>query len=92
MRNKAPTTLTVYFERQSGTPISYVSSLDLNGDGFAGNDPIYIPTNARDPNEIKLGSMTAAGVFTPDTAAASAFEKFITGQKCLTSQRRAPKC
>jgi hypothetical protein len=86
-RRRAPTEITMYFERQSGQPISYVSGQDLNGDGFAGNDPIYVPTNARDANEIKLGSMTAAGVFTPDTAAQTAFENFINGQPCLNAQR-----
>jgi len=86
LRNKAPTTMTVYFERQSGTPITYISSLDLNGDGQA-NDPIYVPKSATDPNEIKIGSMTAAGVFTQDAAAAQAFENFVTGEKCLNEQR-----
>ena len=87
LRNKAPTTMTIYFERQSGTPITYVSSLDLNGDGFAGNDPIYVPKSATDPNEIKIGSMTSAGVFTQDAAASQAFESFISSQKCLDTQR-----
>jgi hypothetical protein len=87
LRTKAPTQFTVYFERQSGSPITYVSSLDLNGDGQAGNDPIYVPTSATDPNEIKIGSMNSAGVFTQDAAAAQAFDSFISSQKCLDTQR-----
>jgi len=86
-RQRFPTELNFYFERQSGSPISYTTNQDLNGDGYNGNDPIYVPTNARDANEIKLGSMTAAGVFTPDTAAQTAFENFISGQSCLSAQR-----
>src|SRR5207249_3710052 len=52
-----------------------------------GNDPIYVPKNAVDPNEIKIGSMTSAGVFTQDVAAATDFEKFIASQPCLVEQR-----
>jgi len=86
-RRKAPTDITFFFERQSGTPITYTAGLDLNGDGSNTNDPIYVPTNARDANEIHLGSMNAAGVFTPDTAAQTAFESFINKQDCLSAQR-----
>jgi hypothetical protein len=87
LRRRMPTEVNFYFERQSGSPISYTASPDLNGDGFAGNDPIYVPKNATDPNEIKIGSMTPAGVFTQDAAAAADFEKFISGQPCLNAQR-----
>jgi outer membrane receptor for ferrienterochelin and colicin len=85
--HKYATSVTLYYEGISGTPISYVSSNDLNGDGFSGNDPIYVPKDATDPNEIKIGSMTAAGVFTQDAAAAQDFNKFISGQECLNKQR-----
>ena len=84
LRNKAPTEVNFYFERQSGSPISYTASPDLNGDGFAGNDPIYVPKSATDPNEIKIGSMTAAGVFTQDAAAAADFDKFINASRAST--------
>jgi len=87
MRQTAPTELTFYFERQSGQPVTYVSNQDLNGDGYNGNDPIYVPKDARDQNEILLGSMTSAGVFTPDTAAQTAFENFVSSQPCLNAQR-----
>ncbi len=86
-RRRFPTEVNFYFERQSGSPISYTTNQDLNGDGYNGNDPIYVPTNATDPNEIKIGSMTAAGVFTQDAAAAQAFENFINIQPCLNEQR-----
>jgi len=84
----APTDVSFYFERTSGPPVTYVSSLDLNGDGFAGNDPIYVPKNATDPNEIKIGSYNAAtNTFTQDASAAQAFDSFISGQPCLNAQR-----
>ena len=87
VKEKFPTDVTFYFERQSGQPVTYVSGLDLNGDGFGGNDPIYVPKSAIDPNEIKIGTMSAAGVFTQDAAAAADFDKFISGQGCLNKQR-----
>jgi hypothetical protein len=86
-RQRFPTEVNFYFERQSGSPISYTANLDLNGDGYNGNDPIYVPRSALDQNEIKIGSMTTAGVFTQDVAAAQAFEDFIQKQPCLNAQR-----
>jgi hypothetical protein len=85
---KAPTDISFYFERTSGPPVTFVSALDLNGDGFGGNDPIYVPTNALDPNEIRIGSYNATtNVFTQDVAASQAFESFIASQPCLNAQR-----
>ena len=59
---------------------------DLNGDG-TNNDPIYIPKDATDPNEFKIGSQNAAGVFTQNAADAKLFNDFISSQKCLNDQR-----
>jgi carboxypeptidase family protein/TonB-dependent receptor-like protein len=82
------TDVTLYYEGTAGFPIDYVAQNgDLNGDGFNGNDLIYIPKNATDPNEIKIGSQNAQGVFTQDVAAAQAFEKFISDNNCLNEQR-----
>jgi len=69
-----------------------VSSLDLNGDGQAGNDPIYVPKSALDTAEIRIGSQTGAtatnpGTFTPDAVNMAAFENFINKQPCLNKQR-----
>jgi hypothetical protein len=85
---KAPTDISFYYERASGSPVTFVSGQDLNGDGFAGNDPIYVPTNALDPNEIRIGTYTpATNVFVQDVAASQAFEDFIASQPCLSAQR-----
>lgn len=86
-RSTFPTELTFFFERQSGQPVTYTTNLDLNGDGFGGNDPIYVPRDATNPAEYRIGTMTAAGVFTQDAAAAQAFDAFISSQKCLNAQR-----
>ena len=86
------TDFTLFYQGISGNPITYTSSLDLNGDGFAGNDPIYVPTNSLDTTQIRIGSLigastTAAGTFTQDQAAALAFDDFINRQDCLSKQR-----
>src|SRR5258708_10751008 len=91
-KQKYHTDITVYYEGLSGSPIDYVSSLDLNGDGQAGNDPIYVPKNALDTAEIRIGtqvgaSAVAAGTFTQDQVAAKAFDDFISSQPCLNKQR-----
>lgn len=83
------TDVTLYYEGSSGVPITYVAggtNGDLNGDGYAGNDPLYIPRSALDTNEILIGTVTA-GVFTQNTAAAEAFDRFISSQECLNKQR-----
>ena len=87
LRSKAPTDVNFYFERQSGSPISYTASPDLNGDGFDGNDPIYVPKNATDPNEIKIGTMTRGRRFHTGRRGRADFDKFIDGQPCLNAQR-----
>jgi len=79
------TDISVYYEGISGTPITYTATADLNGDGWA-NDPIYVPRDATDPNEIRIG--TGVGTdFEPDPDAARAFEDFIKKQRCLDKQR-----
>jgi hypothetical protein len=81
------TDVTMFYEGVSGNPVTYTSTLDLNGDGFNGNDPIYVPRDATDQSEILIGSMTTAGVFTQDTEAAADFDEFIESQECLDKQR-----
>src|SRR5205807_6198417 len=81
------TDLTVYYERTSGVPISYVAgSGDLNGDGYNGNDLLYIPRDATDPNEMRIGT-GVDGAFVQNVAAAQAFNRFIDAQPCLAEQR-----
>src|SRR5205085_3087175 len=86
------TDFTLYYQGTSGSPITYVSAADLNGDGQAANDPIYVPTNSLDTAQIRIGSLvgasaTSPGVFTQDQAAAMAFDDFINKQDCLNKQR-----
>jgi hypothetical protein len=81
------TDVTLFYEGMSGVPIDYIAggTGDLNGDG-TNNDPLYIPKDATDPNEFKIGTQTN-GVFTQNVADAKAFNDFISSQKCLNDQR-----
>ena len=86
------TDFTLFYEGISGSPITYTANQDLNGDGHNANDPIYVPLNALDTTQIRIGSLTgasatSAGTFVQDQAAALAFENFISSQDCLNKQR-----
>jgi hypothetical protein len=79
------TDISLYYIGESGTPFTFGDSTpqgmgDLNADGTAANDPIYVPRNANDPSEIAF-----AGNDAPMQAAA--FEKFIRDTPCLRRQR-----
>ncbi|MFZ5948487.1 MAG: TonB-dependent receptor [Stygiobacter sp.] len=52
--DNASTTFSLYFNRQSGDPLTYYVTGDLNNDGFDNNDLFYIPRNE---SEILLGSI-----------------------------------
>jgi hypothetical protein len=80
------TDVTLYYEGVSGSPIVYVANGDLNGDGYNGNDPIYIPRDATDPSEIRIGT-GVGNAFQQDVAAAQAFDRFIGEHDCLNEQR-----
>jgi outer membrane receptor protein involved in Fe transport len=83
---KYQTDLIFYFEGVSGISLTYVTNNDINGDGIGGNDPIYIPKDAADPNEIRIGSgSNAAFALKPEDAAS--FNRFIELQPCLNDHR-----
>ncbi|MFQ5797811.1 MAG: TonB-dependent receptor, partial [Bacteroidota bacterium] len=65
------------FAGAGGNRYSFLYSGDVNGDGFGGNDLIYIPRDATDPNEILFD----------DPADAQAFEDFIRQDDYLSSHR-----
>ncbi len=85
------TDVTLYYEGTSGVPFVYVAggigtNGDLNGDLVNGNDPIYVPRDATDPSEIRIGTGVGAA-FSQNLPAAQAFNKFIENQPCLDRQR-----
>ena len=81
------TALSFSYVGGSGFPYTYVAGGarglgDLNADGAAGNDPIYIPRTAFDTTEIRFAG-TSAEIATQQAA----FERFIDGARCLRDQR-----
>ncbi len=71
-------------QSQNQGRFSYVVNGDLNGDGLTSNDLMYIPKNKDEMNFEQYTSGTT--VFTVD-AQKDAFEKFITNDSYLNSNR-----
>ena len=82
------TDLTFTYFGQSGTPYGYVVNGDPNGDGVSLNDPIYIPRNVTDPNEIRFAATrTYGGTVYTAAQMATALDAFIKDTPCLDKQR-----
>jgi hypothetical protein len=89
------TDFTVFYSGVSGAPHDYIylaqagGSGDLNGDGVQGNDLVYVPRDASNPNEIRFRDITnsAGVVLTSAAAQAAAFETFIQNSPCLSANR-----
>lgn len=82
------TDISLYYIGGSGTPYDYVVNGDPNGDGVTLNDPIYIPKNVSDPNEIRFQDITSGGqVLYTVAQQQQAFDNFINSTKCLRDQR-----
>lgn len=84
----ATTDLSFFYQGVSGSPHDYIyggfgGRGDLNADSRQGNDLVYVPKNALDPNEIQFRQ---SGSVTPAQQAA-AFETFIQNSPCLSKQR-----
>ncbi len=86
----APTTITLFYNGQSGSPFSFTASgtasNNLNNDGFDGNDLFYIPRNS---SEILLGSIKN-GQFVPATATGQTYadlDAFIQNNDYLNQNR-----
>ncbi|MCK9210260.1 MAG: carboxypeptidase regulatory-like domain-containing protein [Ignavibacteriaceae bacterium] len=61
----APTTISLFYNGQSGNPFSFVVNGDLNNDGFRYNDLFYIP---KDAGDILVGTISG-GKFVAATKA-----------------------
>jgi hypothetical protein len=54
--NAMATTISVFYEGRSGQPLTYIygQGRDVNNDGNNSNDLLYVPTDVRDVNQIRL--------------------------------------
>jgi Carboxypeptidase regulatory-like domain len=87
---KTKTDVSLFFIGESGVPFEYVYGNDMNGDNSpntgstsGGNDLVYVPKDAHDPNEILFSQN---GNLTPAMQQDSV-EAFIASHECLNSQR-----
>jgi len=81
------TDVSFYYVGTSGRPYTYTAGAvgtkgDLNADGSNVNDPIYVPRDAADTNEIQF-----TGTATEVATQQAAFDRFIAATPCLSRQR-----
>ncbi|OON67487.1 hypothetical protein B0919_17885 [Hymenobacter sp. CRA2] len=81
--DKFATGISAVYEGLSGAPITYLYNRDLNNDGSTGNDLIYIPTDVRDPNQIKLAASEGRDLATVQNQ----LEAFINNDPYLRSHK-----
>ena len=81
------TTITLFYNGSTTGRFSYTYAGDFNRDGVTGNDLVYIPRDARDPNEIQFGAATYNGVTYTAAQQAEIFENYIKQDKYLKKHR-----
>lgn len=87
------TDFTATYQGVSGAPHDYIytgssGAGDLNGDGTNGNDLVYVPVAASNPNEIQFRDIVSSGrVVASAYQQAQAFENFIRNSPCLSRNR-----
>jgi hypothetical protein len=83
------TTISAFWEAKPSfqnfaSNFSYVFAGDMNGDGYSGNDLIYIP---RDTSEMNFTTFTAGGRTFTAAEQGAAFEAYIQQDAYLSSHR-----
>src|SRR5690606_14876416 len=79
----SPTSISLYYNVQSGLPFSFIYFGDVNNDGFDQNDLFYIPG---DNSEILLGRINN-GQFEPDQTMYDELNAFIENDDYLKENR-----
>lgn len=79
----SPTSISLYYNGQSGLPFSYIYGGDINGDGFDSNDLFYIP---KDNSQILLGALSN-GVYTANQTMYDELNSFINNDNYLKDNR-----
>jgi len=79
------TNLTFVYEGRSGSPYSYRYNGDVNGDGFDGNDLLYVPKDQTDI--ILLSSTSSANGASADQSYYDALFSFISKDSYLNDNK-----
>jgi hypothetical protein len=83
----AATTISLFYELRTNFRYSYTYVGDMNGDLVQGNDLMYVPRDANDPNQITFTQFVAGGkTWTPALQSAE-LEKFISNDPYLSTRR-----
>ena len=79
----SPTSISLYYNIQSGRPFSYTVNGDLNNDGLNGNDLFYIPES---PNDILVGAVSN-GAYVENAQQKSDLFAFIDNDEYLSTHK-----
>ncbi len=80
----AETTISLYYNGQSGSPITFLVAGDVNNDAFDRNDLFYIPRNS---SEILLGSINDEQYVRAPQSHYDRLESFIQSDEYLREHR-----
>ncbi|MBW7841632.1 MAG: TonB-dependent receptor [Ignavibacterium sp.] len=88
-----PTTISFFYNIQSGRRFSFTVNGDLNNDGLNGNDLFYIP---KDENDILVGAVTGGAFVENATQKAELFDfiknnEYLSDHKGQMSERNASR-
>ncbi len=91
LKDQLATTITLDYTGQSGSPISYTMTGNINGDGNNFNDLMYVPTAEQLQQMVFLNNIINAGTpqqitYTP-AQQRTFFEEHISKDKYLSSRR-----
>ena len=80
----SPTSISIFYNYQSGRPFSFTYSGDVNNDGFDGNDLMYIP---RDRADILLGTISGGAYVPASDADYNSLFAFIDNNEYLSENK-----
>ena len=86
-KGKYATTISIFGNWTSGNRFAYVYGGDINNDGTASNDLLYVPKNS-EIDQMQFASLTDVnGVVQNAAAQKAAYKSFIAQDKYLSSRR-----
>ncbi len=87
MKKEFATTVSIFASWSSGNPFAFVYGGDLNNDGTATNDLLYVPTDS-EVDAMQFVTLTDVDGNTQDaTAQRAALKRYIAGDKYLSDMR-----